>query len=183
MTFFGGILLSGDSGTLYYISYKIGAVKLDENLAQLGTFQTFIKPTKNPILSDFCVELTSIKQRDVDNAPYFAEALYDFERWICSDDADSILISWGHYDKKQLLLECDAKNYNGEIVRLLDTHRSLKHDYAKMRGAKPCGMEKALRILNIPLDGTHHRGIDDALNIAKIFRVIFADWKKITEIT
>ena len=59
---------------------EIGAVKLGENLAQVGTFQTFIKPTKNPILSDFCVELTSIKQRDVDNAPYFAEALYDFER-------------------------------------------------------------------------------------------------------
>lgn len=31
-------------------------------------------------------------------------------------------------------------------------------------------MERALKMLDLPLDGTHHRGIDDAKNISKIFR-------------
>jgi inhibitor of KinA sporulation pathway (predicted exonuclease) len=38
-------------------------------------------------------------------------------------------------------------------------------------------MEKALNILKLPLDGTHHRGIDDAKNIAKIFKTCFGQWK------
>ena len=38
-------------------------------------------------------------------------------------------------------------------------------------------MKKALGKLNLPLEGTHHRGIDDAKNIAKIFRVIFSELK------
>ncbi|MEK3793401.1 hypothetical protein MKX42_16845 [Paenibacillus sp. FSL R7-0204] len=34
-------------------------------------------------------------------------------------------------------------------------------------------MERALTMLKLPLEGTHHRGIDDAKNIAKIFGKIF----------
>jgi inhibitor of KinA sporulation pathway (predicted exonuclease) len=33
-------------------------------------------------------------------------------------------------------------------------------------------MEGALNLLNIPLEGTHHRGVDDAKNTAKILRWI-----------
>ena len=38
-------------------------------------------------------------------------------------------------------------------------------------------MKKALNILNLNLKGTHHRGIDDALNIAEIFKHCFGEWK------
>jgi len=33
-------------------------------------------------------------------------------------------------------------------------------------------MSGALEMLNMPLEGTHHRGVDDAKNIAKILRWI-----------
>jgi inhibitor of KinA sporulation pathway (predicted exonuclease) len=36
-------------------------------------------------------------------------------------------------------------------------------------------MKGALNILNIPVEGTHHRGVDDAKNIAKILDVILED--------
>lgn len=39
------------------------------------------------------------------------------------------------------------------------------------------GMERALSMLELPLEGTHHRGIDDAKNIAKIFVKIFDQLK------
>lgn len=159
---------------------EIGAVKLGENTEQLDTFQTFIKPTKNPILSEFCVGLTTIKQSDVDSAPYFAEAMLSFEDWICGENgdfSDIMLISWGYYDKNAILQECNLKHYYGNIISMLKNHRSLKHDFAKFR-SKRCGMEKALEILGIPLEGTHHRGIDDALNIAKIFKAVFEEWQE-----
>lgn len=35
-------------------------------------------------------------------------------------------------------------------------------------------MAQALKLLDMPLVGTHHRGVDDAVNIAKIAAKIYA---------
>jgi len=156
---------------------EIGAVKLDENLNQVDTFQTFIKPTINPVLSEFCVTLTTIQQQDVDSGAGFEEALQRFAKWIVADADEVMLLSWGHYDRKQILSESKMKGYYGEIHGLLEYHRSLKHDFAKMKKVKACGMLKALRLLQIEPTGMHHRGIDDALNIAEIFKAIYGEYQ------
>ncbi len=157
---------------------EIGAVKLDQHLNEISLFQCFVKPTINPILSDFCTELTSIQQSDVDQAPTFEDAIDQFVRWI--DDHEPVVLSWGYYDKSQLIKECEEKKVKSEIIQLLNNHHSLKHEFAEITKRKPCGMQKALNILNIELIGTHHRGIDDAQNIAKIFKNIFPQWLKHT---
>ncbi|MBE7532664.1 MAG: hypothetical protein HS099_23410 [Ardenticatenaceae bacterium] len=38
----------------------------------------------------------------------------------------------------------------------------------KSTGGRQVGMARALQILKMPLEGTHHRGHDDAWNIARI---------------
>jgi len=156
---------------------EIGAVKLDEDLHQVDTFQTFIKPTINPHLSEFCINLTTISQQDVDNGVDFAEALQQFAHWITMETDDIMLLSWGHYDKNQILNEAKIKEYYGEINELLNFHRSLKHDFAELKKKKACGMTKALQLLQIEQVGTHHRAIDDALNIAEIFKAIYGEYK------
>lgn len=51
-----------------------------------------------------------------------------------------------------------------------DNHISLKHQYADIIGLRRgVGMKKALSMEKIKLEGFHHRGIDDARNIVKIF--------------
>lgn len=41
--------------------------------------------------------------------------------------------------------------------------------FSELKGiSKKVGMNGALEILQIPLEGIHHRGVDDARNIAKI---------------
>jgi 3'-5' exoribonuclease 1 len=155
---------------------EIGAVKLDDKLEIADVFSEFVKPTVNPTLSVFCKGLTTIRQEDVDGALEFNEAIKKFEDWILSEDGDARLLSWGYYDKKQILKESAAKNYSGEIIKLLEEkHISLKHKFAKSRKIKTCGMKRALEILNLPLEGEHHRGIDDAKNIARIFRTVYPD--------
>jgi 3'-5' exoribonuclease 1 len=37
-------------------------------------------------------------------------------------------------------------------------------------------MKNALELEGLKLDGTHHRGIDDARNIAKVFIKYFDKW-------
>lgn len=157
---------------------EIGAVKLDKELNETDCFQSFVKPTQNTELSEFCTKLTNITQEDVSNAPYFDVAIHQFENWITHNTDYIYLFSWGKYDKNQILTEANAKGYAGNILQLLDKHHSLKHEFAAFRQIKLCGMASALHMLGIELKGIHHRGIDDAKNIAEIFKTVYPEWKE-----
>jgi len=149
---------------------EIGAVLVDNNYKTIGEYQTFIKPIKNLKLSKFCKDLTSIRQEDVNNAEIFPIAFAKFIKWAETKSKENVknivFCSWGYYDEKQLIKDCELHN----ITYPFQTHHSIKHKFAEMKNLKKAiGMLKALQICKIPLDGTHHRGIDDAKNIAKIF--------------
>ena len=47
---------------------EIGAVCISNDKEILGEYCSFVKPQTHPILSDFCTELTTIEQKDVDGA-------------------------------------------------------------------------------------------------------------------
>ncbi|OMD74170.1 MULTISPECIES: 3'-5' exonuclease [Paenibacillus] len=148
---------------------EIGAVKVNDKLEIVSEFQTFIRPKLNQQLADFCKKLTSITQEDVDKAPGFSQALFEFKEWIGNEQF--YLCSWGFYDKSQFKKDCELHKINTDWLK---KHISIKHQHGKMIGIeKGIGMERALKMLDLPLDGTHHRGIDDAKNIAKIFVRIF----------
>jgi len=74
--------------------------------------------------------------------------------------------SYGQYDLNMLKKQC--KSF-GIPYPMGDEHINVKVHFAEKFGlVKPTGMNGALHLLEIPLEGTHHRGIDDAKNIAKI---------------
>jgi 3'-5' exoribonuclease 1 len=153
---------------------EIGAVKIDSSGQYVSEFSQFIKPIKHPILSDFCRQLTTITQADVDNASYFYDVIVDFQQWINVDAEDYLLCSWGFYDRIQLENDCAIHHLNADWVR---RHISLKHQYGDIKKLKrPVGMQTALGMEKINLEGTHHRGIDDARNIAKVFLRYINDW-------
>jgi len=147
---------------------EIGAVKINNN--NVTRFNKFIKPIINPVLTPFCKELTSIKQEYINHAQTFPYVISDFKYWI---GREYILCSWGFYDKWQLIKDCQRHNLVHDWVT---KHISLKHQFADLKNIKPCGMKKALNILKLPMEGTHHRGIDDANNIYKIFTTLFNEW-------
>ena len=57
---------------------EIGAVKLNDGYEITDEFSSFVKPIVNPILTDFCMNLTSITQSDVDTARKFPDVLDAF---------------------------------------------------------------------------------------------------------
>lgn len=151
---------------------EIGAVKVDKNLKIIDTFNSFITPKRNPKLSKFCRELTTIRQLDINRAEPFDVVIREFIDWIGND---YLLCSWGFYDKNQFINDCEMYDLPTEWV---NKHISLKHQFAKLYNLrKPCGMAKALKMLNISLKGTQHRGIDDALNITEIFKKLYDKWE------
>lgn len=153
---------------------EIGAVKINDQQEVIGEFNAFIQPKLHPELSTFCTELTTIEQRDIDEASEFKSVITDFWDWINLDE-DYLLCSWGFYDRSQFKKDCELHELN---TAWLKHHISLKHQYATINNLKrPIGMGGALKKEKITLEGTHHRGIDDAKNISKIFLSNFNRWK------
>lgn len=149
---------------------EIGAVRIDKYSSEiLDKFDIFVKPTINPILTEYCINLTTIKQSDVDTAKYdFKSATSLFNDWL--QPTDEHIMSWGFYDKNQIINESNIKNlYCPLITKLNAKHINMKNQFAYIKKIRPCGMEKALKILGLELDGTHHRAIDDVINMVKIY--------------
>jgi len=49
---------------------EIGAVSLDGEILQpISDFQQLVRPTTNPVLTDYCKDLTGIEQQQIDSAP------------------------------------------------------------------------------------------------------------------
>lgn len=154
---------------------EIGAVLVDtKRLAVVDEFQTFIRPVRHPILTDFCRSLTSIQQSEVDSAPEFSEAMTRLKVWLAQYPS-YLFCSWGDYDKAQLEQDCQ---YHREPYPFSAEHLNIKKLFAKkQRLEKGPGMEQAMRLAKLPLKGTHHRGIDDARNMATLMPFILGKKK------
>lgn len=140
---------------------EIGSVKIIDHEI-VGEFSVFIKP-RDTAITPFCTELTTITTEDVHDAPDFLTVAHAFGQFV----GNAQILSWGKYDKKQLLK--DFERHNAIAPKWLERHINLKAEFAAYKGVRICGMKRALAHCNIPLEGTHHRGIDDAQNIAKIY--------------
>ena len=153
---------------------EIGAVLLDASFAPIGELQTFVRPVRTPRLTAFCTKLTSIRQADVDEAPTFPEAMVALARFL-GDGARPLFCSWGDYDRNQLAQDAA---YHRVSLPLGSAHVNLKRRFSERldaenplrdpRPRKKYGMAGALRERGLTLEGTHHRGIDDARNIARL---------------
>ncbi|MCY1061830.1 3'-5' exonuclease [Nannocystis sp. SCPEA4] len=142
---------------------EIGAVLVDgATLEPLDEFQSFVRPVVHPRLTPFCTQLTTITQADVARAPTFrfvAPKLAAFGQ-------GALFCSWGGYDRNQL--ERDARRA-GIRAPLGPRHLNLKEAFARAAGeARELGTQGALRRVGLAPTGTHHRGIDDARNIARL---------------
>lgn len=154
---------------------EIGAVLVDgSDLSVEEEFQTFIRPVRRPELTEFCTELTAITQEMVDDAPDFPEAVQAFKDWMNLGEHHATFGSWGDYDRKQFMRDC---RYH-RIGYPMPPHINLKEAFSsRQKQRKRYGMAGALKLCGLKLDGTHHRGIDDARNIAKLLPWIVGDRK------
>jgi len=144
---------------------EIGAVLVDSTTFEpIAEFQSFVRPVRHPTLTPFCQRLTSITQAEVDAAPGFPEVIRSLREFMATEHP--LFASWGNYDRGQFGL--DAAHHVIELPFGPD-HLNLKQAFSDALGTrKRFGMAGALATLGLPLVGTHHRGIDDARNIARI---------------
>lgn len=147
---------------------EIGAVLLTSPTGQVvDEFGRFIRPVAEPRLSDFCTRLTSITQADVDAADTFPTVFQAFRDWIGSKPF--VLCSWGAYDPSQFRTDC--RRHGIPFPETFEPHINIKKEFSRVYGVRRFGMAAALNHVRLPLEGSHHRGIDDARNTAKLARL------------
>jgi inhibitor of KinA sporulation pathway (predicted exonuclease) len=147
---------------------EIGAVMQNAHTFEVESeFQTFVNPVRHPNLTDFCTSLTGIVQEQVAGAPSFHEALEALKQWMQAFP-DALFCSWGNYDRNQFIQDCE---FHGLTYPFGPEHLNLKAKFAETVGRrKQAGIAGALRHLGMTFEGSRHRGIDDARNIARIVR-------------
>jgi inhibitor of KinA sporulation pathway (predicted exonuclease) len=123
-----------------------------------------IRPQKSKV-SKFCTNLTTLTQKIVDEGMTFQAAMAVLKRDYKSEDRT--FLSWGDYDRK--MFERNSRDY-GVKYPFGPRHMNLKNSFALLHGLdREPGLDQALDYLGMKLEGTHHRGVWDARNIAKIF--------------
>jgi inhibitor of KinA sporulation pathway (predicted exonuclease) len=145
---------------------EIGAVMLGaRNFEVESEFQAFVNPVRHPELTAFCMELTNIRQEDVAGAPLFADSLARLQAWMTAYPA-ALFCSRGDYDRNQFIQDCE---FHQLAYPFGPGHLNLKAEFGKQFGLKKkLGITGALKHLGLEFVGSHHRGLDDANNIARI---------------
>ncbi|MGO4877076.1 exonuclease domain-containing protein [Pedobacter psychrotolerans] len=148
---------------------EIGICLLDIQTGEITDNRGILVKPDRSVVSPFCTELTTITPEMVaQDGISFKEACSILRKEYVSQKR--VWASFGAYDLKQFQRQCAA---TGVGFPFGPSHINVKTLFAlKNKLGHEEGMAGALKMLDIPLKGTHHRGVDDAYNIAKILHRI-----------
>ncbi len=122
-----------------------------------------VRPERSTV-SPFCTELTTLTQEQVSGGIAFKDACR-----ILEDDyhsRDRLWASYGDYDRRQFDKQCRDQ---GVRYPFGPSHLNVKTLFAISRSLPAeVGLPQAMALAGLKLEGTHHRGHDDAWNIAAI---------------
>lgn len=140
------------------------------------SYSAFVNPKQT--LKEFIIQLTGIKQEDVDNAGSIEEAYRGMESLARRFDCLTMPLVWGMGDGIALRRELprDCKWEFGR--RELDV-KAVFQAYQMSKGEKiQAGLAKALTRLKLNFKGKKHRAVDDAINTFLIYCELLKQFKK-----
>jgi len=141
---------------------EIGLCELDVATGERGEPRAiFVQPQRSK-LSEFCRQLTTLTPEMLDDGLAFSEACT-----LLAEDYQSHHRTWasyGDYDRLQFQAQCEACGVPYPFGR---SHINVKNILALSQGLKrEVDLQRGMRSLGLPFEGTVHRGVDDAWNIA-----------------
>nr|CAX73695.1 three prime histone mRNA exonuclease 1 [Schistosoma japonicum] len=147
----------------------------------VSVFHAYCKPRLHPNLSEFCTDLTQIQQIQVDNALPFSNVLLQVEEW---------LLKRHKLTQKRCAIVCDCCADMSKFMRIqcrlanislpnwckiwINLSKSFRAFY-KFPSRYRVTLNGMLHDLGLSFVGQRHRGLDDAVNILRIVRVLLSD--------
>lgn len=143
---------------------EVGVCAVDvASLKRLEKRSLLIRPVRSEI-SEFCTRLTSLTPEMFAAAGSLADAAKVLKKELKSQDR--LWASWGDYDRRQFERVCKEHNVGYPFGI---SHLNVKTLFAVATGAPhEMGLDAAYEKLGWTMEGRHHRGDDDAWNIAGV---------------
>ncbi len=143
---------------------EIGICVIDvATLQRIEKQSILIKPVKSQI-SAFCTQLTSLELGMFASAGSLADAVSVLKKTFSA--RERLWASWGDYDRRQFERVCQDQRVTYPFGL---THLNAKTLFATALGLpREIGLDGAYDKLEWKMEGRHHRGDDDAWNIARL---------------
>ncbi|XP_062174338.1 uncharacterized protein LOC133879676 [Alnus glutinosa] len=137
-------------------------------------FQTYVRPTCNQLLSDFCKGLTGIQQIQVDRGVTLGEALLRHDKWLEKKGIKSTnfaVVTWSNWDCRVMLeSECQFKKIKKPPY--FNRWINLKVPFREVFGGARCNLKEAVEMAGLVWQGRAHCGLDDAKNTARLLALL-----------
>lgn len=151
---------------------EIGVAVLDIKRQTLESKESIIVLPPTMEISEFCTNLTTLTQEFIDaQGIEYYDAMSILLNKYRSDR--QIFASWGDYDRKSIEKNCTWNSTRYPFAG--NMHLNIKSLFAAKYGYN-AGQNQCAKDLGITVEGTAHRGVDDAWNSAKILAHIL--WSK-----
>lgn len=159
---------AGKCGDMPFEIIEIGAVKLDEQLQEVGQFHEFIKPAVYRQLHYKTKEILNLDVKELEQCRGFKPVIRDFLDW-CGDDY--LICTWGSMDLTELqrnLSHFHQKNPFPKLAFYYDIQKLYSLLYSD--GKDRCSLKTAVEQLGIPEDVPFHRAIDDTIYTVRVMQ-------------
>lgn len=141
---------------------EFGAVKVDESLNILDTYEALVRPQVGKKISGKIKTLTSITNEELEGGLQFMQVTSRFRKWM----GGAVLMTWGTSDILTLIENC--RYFCGDPhIPFLGKYIDLQTYCQKMLDYEPgkqMGLTTAAELLGIDGEGFgHHRALGDSL--------------------
>ncbi|XP_076439436.1 3'-5' exoribonuclease 1-like [Babylonia areolata] len=137
----------------------------------VGMFREFCKPVLNPVLTEFCKQLTGVNQSEVDSALEFPVVLEHFDQWLQNWELGTshtfCVVTDGPWDIHRFLSkQCEISQL--PFPRWSRRWINLRKSYGNFYDSGRLNLNNMLENLGLQFEGRPHCGLDDSKNIARI---------------
>lgn len=141
---------------------EIGLCVLDVGTGERSAPRAILVKPQRSTLSEFCVKLTTLTPEMLADGLVFSDACA-----LLEDEYQSHQRTWasyGDYDRLQFMKQCETWGVPYPFGR---SHINAKNLLALQCGlAHEVNLQQGMKLVGLPFEGTVHRGVDDAWNIA-----------------
>lgn len=148
---------------------EFGAVALDDEFKEIGTFKQYVKPEYNSVINPNIERLTGITTEMVADSPCFKDAFFDFAEWCISFGEELEMYEWSDSDLLQLLREIELKGIEvpDEYKAVLKTWHDFQREYCDLLGLeRQISLTQAIDYAGVDFEGRQHDALMDAENTA-----------------
>jgi inhibitor of KinA sporulation pathway (predicted exonuclease) len=143
---------------------EIGLCVLDVASGARETPRAIMVRPERSTVSEYCTQLTTITPEMVATGIGFAAACQLLQEEYRS--RQRTWASYGDYDRLQFIKQCEEVGISYPFGR---SHINVKNLLALQLGLKKeVGLQRGMHLLGLAPEGTLHRGVDDAWNIAAV---------------